>query len=93
MPHSVSFDADKVSFPLILRTVKEGDRFYPFGMKGSKLVSDLLTDMKTNILEKQRQLVLADEYGKILWVVGKRTDNRFRVDETSKEIITAEFSL
>ena len=91
-PFLASFDAEKVVFPLILRTINKGDRFHPFGMKGSRLVSDLLTDMKTNNLEKQRQLVLTDANDTILWVVGKRTDNRFRVCESTKEVVTAEIS-
>jgi len=78
-------DAAKVQFPLTLRAVEQGDRFIPFGMKGSKLVSDYLTDEKLNLLEKRRQLALLDASGAIVWLVGRRTDNRFRVgDDTTK---------
>ncbi|MCH4251026.1 MAG: tRNA lysidine(34) synthetase TilS [Prevotella sp.] len=77
---AATLDAGKVEFPLTLRLCHPGDRFVPFGMQGSRLVSDFLTDLKCNLFEKQRQLVLADAAGKILWVVGKRTDNRFRID-------------
>ena len=80
-----SLDADKVKFPLMLRQVEQGDRFVPFGMKGSKLVSDFLTDQKLNMLDKRRQLALTDATGAIVWLVGRRTDNRFCVvDETTK---------
>lgn len=80
-----TLDADKVQLPLTLRQVEQGDRFVPFGMKGSKLVSDFLTDQKLNMLEKRRQLVLTDATGAIVWLVGRRTDNRFCVvDETTK---------
>ena len=80
-----SLDADKVKFPLMLRQIEQGDRFVPFGMKGSKLVSDFLTDQKLNMLDKRRQLALTDATGAIVWLVGRRTDNRFCVvDETTK---------
>jgi len=72
-------DASKVKFPLVVRTVATGDRFVPFGMKGTKLVSDFLTDLKLNLFDKRRQLVLTDASGEILWVVGRRTDNRCRI--------------
>ncbi|MDE6151715.1 MAG: tRNA lysidine(34) synthetase TilS, partial [Prevotella sp.] len=49
-------DAASVKFPLTLRETRNGDRFTPFGMKGSKLVSDFMTDRKVNLLQKQRQL-------------------------------------
>lgn len=74
-----TLDADKVKFPLVLRPIEEGDSFYPFGMKGSKLLSDYLTDMKCDMFEKRRQLVVCDASGSIIWVVGRRTDNRFRI--------------
>ncbi|WP_033148003.1 tRNA lysidine(34) synthetase TilS [Prevotella sp. P6B1] len=80
-----TLDAAKVQFPLMLRPVQPGDRFVPFGMKGSKLVSDYLTDLKLSVLQKRRQLVLTDAQGAIIWLVGRRTDNRFRVsDETAR---------
>ena len=80
-----TLDADKVKFPLMLRQVEQGDRFVPFGMKGSKLVSDFLTDQKLNMLDKRRQLALTDATEAIVWLVGRRTDNRFCVvDETTK---------
>ena len=53
-------DADKLQMPLTVRLAKEGDRFIPFGMKGSKLVSDFLTDQKLSLLEKRRQLVTGE---------------------------------
>ena len=65
----------------------EGDRFVPFGMKGSKLVSDFMTDRKMNLFEKQRQLVVVDSSGKILWLVGLRTDNRYRVCESTERAV------
>lgn len=74
-----TLDAATVAFPLYIRKVESGDRFTPFGMKGSKLVSDFLTDRKKNVLEKRAQLVVADGNGRIVWVVGERTCNECRV--------------
>ena len=72
-----TLDADKVRFPLTIRPVQQGDRFQPFGMEGSRLVSDYLTDRKRSVFEKRRQLVVADADGNIVWLVGERVDQRF----------------
>ena len=82
-----TLDADKVKFPLTLRPVGTGERFVPFGMKGSKLVSVYLTDLKFSILEKRRQLVMVDASGAVIWLVGRRTDNRFRIDNDTKRTL------
>ena len=74
-----SLDASDIKFPLTLRHIQPGDRFVPFGMTGTKLLSDYLTDRKKNIFEKRAQLVLTDAKQRILWLVGERTDNRFRI--------------
>lgn len=78
-PLSATFDADTVRFPLIIRPCREGDRFKPFGMKGTKLVSDFLTDRHFSIFDKHRQLVVTDADGQIIWLAGLRTDARFAV--------------
>jgi tRNA(Ile)-lysidine synthase len=74
-----TLDASCIQFPLTVRTVQQGDRFQPYGMQRQKLVSDFLTDLKRNLLEKRRQLVIADATGAILWVVGLRIDHRYRI--------------
>ena len=80
-----TLDADKVQFPLTVRLVQQGDRFAPFGMKrGTKLVSDYMTDQKLSILEKRHQKVVTDATGAIVWVIGLRTDNRFRISNDTK---------
>ena len=80
-----TLDADKVQFPLTVRLVQQGDRFAPFGMKrGTKLVSDYMTDQKLSILEKRHQKVVTDATGAIVWVIGRRTDNRFRISNDTK---------
>jgi tRNA(Ile)-lysidine synthase len=82
-----TLDADKVQFPLTVRLVQHGDRFVPFGMKGSKLVSDYMTDQKFSILEKRHQEVVTDATGAIVWLIGRRTDNRFRVSKETTNVL------
>ena len=89
-PSIATLDADTVHFPLTLRTVESGDIFQPYGMKGHKLVSDFLTDRKLSILEKRRQLVVTDASGAILWLVGLRTDHRFRITPNTRRILKIE---
>ena len=79
-------DADKVTAPLTLRKWQKGDRFVPFGMKGKKNVSDYLTDRKYSVLDKEKMYVLCSGED-IVWLVGERTDNRFRVDAGTKNIL------
>jgi tRNA(Ile)-lysidine synthase len=86
-PNVATLDASGIVFPLTVRRVVEGDRFVPFGMKGSKLVSDFMTDRKMNLFEKQRQLVVVDSSGRILWLVGLRTDNRYRITESTERAV------
>ena len=83
-----TFDKGKVSFPLTIRAIQEGDRFHPYGMRGSKLVSDLLTDQKVSLLEKRRQLVVTDRQGEIIWLVGRRTDDRYKVDADTQQVLS-----
>lgn len=83
----VALDASGISFPLILRRLREADRFHPFGMKGSKLVSDYLTDQKRSLLDKRRQLVITDAQNRILWLIGERPDDRFCITAATTEIL------
>ena len=86
-PGVATVDADKVRFPLTVRTVQTGDRFHPFGMKGSRLVSDYLTDRKRSLFEKRRQQVVCDAEGCIVWLVGERTDQRFAVVPSTRRLL------
>lgn len=86
-------DADKVKFPLTIRPIENGDWFIPFGMTGRKLVSDYLTDIKYSILQKRRQLVLVDASGSIVWVLGCRTDNRFKVSAETTKMLRISYKL
>ena len=82
-----TLDYRKVAFPLTLRPIREGDRFTPFGMKGSKLVSDYLTDIKCSVIDKRRQQVVVDATGTIVWLVGRRTSDKCRIDATSTKAL------
>lgn len=86
-PTHATLDASQIHFPLTLRHTRDGDRFCPFGMNGSRLISDLLTDLKLSRFEKRDQLVLTDATGRILWVVGRRCDNRFRVNANTQRVL------
>lgn len=79
-------DADKITFPLTVRNWKKGDYFYPLGMKGRKLLSDFFTDNKLNIYEKENIYILCSE-NKIVWIIGKRLDDRFKISKNTKNIL------
>ena len=83
VPTVVDLDASSIRFPLTLRRVAEGDRFTPLGMCGTQLVSDFLTNLKRNRFEKRNQLVLLDATGTILWVLGLRINNHFKLTPQS----------
>ena len=85
-PDIAYFDADLLTAPIEVRPVREGDAFVPFGMKGRKLVSDFLTDRKINRLEKAGTFV-ATCGDDIIWLIGHRSDNRYRVTESTKRIL------
>ncbi|HEY0046008.1 MAG TPA: tRNA lysidine(34) synthetase TilS [Flavobacterium sp.] len=77
-------DANKISFPLILRKWEEGDHFFPFGMSGSKKLSKYFKDMKIPVTDKSKIWILASD-NNIVWVVGYRADDRFKITaETSR---------
>lgn len=79
-------DADRVEYPLTVRLWEEGDSFVPFGMTGRKKVSDCLIDAKAALPDKERQVVVVTG-GEIAWLVGRRTDDRFRVGDRTTHIL------
>jgi tRNA(Ile)-lysidine synthase len=83
------FDADRVLEPLVVRSWRPGDRFYPCGMKGkSKKLQDLFTDMKVERQERKLIPLLAAPEG-ILWVIGRRQDERFLVRGSTSRCLVA----
>lgn len=85
-------DAEKLQFPLILRRWNEGDIFEPFGMNGqSKKVSKFFKDEKLSVSDKEKIWLLCSG-NQIVWVVGQRADERFKVSDTTKNIIQIVFS-
>jgi tRNA(Ile)-lysidine synthase len=83
-----TLDAANIQFPLTVRQVASGDAFCPFGMEGRKLVSDFLTDRKISLLEKRRQLVVTAANGDIIWLVGQRTDHRYRITASTRQVLS-----
>lgn len=79
-------DIDKLVFPLTLRRWREGDWFIPFGMRGRKKVSDYFTDRKYNLKEKEDTWLLLSG-DDIVWIVGERSDDRFKLTEKSKRVL------
>jgi tRNA(Ile)-lysidine synthase len=80
------FDMSKLNFPLLLRPCQTGDRFIPLGMKGQKKLSDFFIDVKLPVTEKRRQLVLVSDEN-IIWLVGIRPDERFKVTDVTKRVL------
>jgi tRNA(Ile)-lysidine synthase len=83
------FDIEKAKFPLILRNFHSHDRFMPLGMTGSQSVTKFLKDHKVPADQWHRVPVLMSEE-KVVWVVGHRIDEAFKVTEKTKKIIKAE---
>lgn len=90
-PSCATLDAFNIHFPLFVRPVQSGDRFTPYGMNGSRLVSDLLTDLKFTLHQKRRQLVVTDADNHILWLVGLRIDDHYRItQQTTRMLVISE---
>lgn len=87
---AIFVDAEKIQFPLILRKWNEGDVFQPFGMHGkSKKVSKLFKDEKLSLIEKEKTWILSSD-NQIVWVVGIRQDERFKIKNTTNKILKIE---
>ena len=82
-------DESKIKFPLAVRKWQEGDYFFPLGMKGKKKLSKYFKDEKLSLIDKENTWLLCSEEA-ILWVIGKRADDRFKVTENTKQILKFE---
>ena len=90
-PNNLYLDFDKLVFPLKLRIWEDGDYFFPFGMKGKKKLSKFFKDEKLSLISKEKIWVLLSE-NNIIWVVGMRSDERFKVDDETKHILKITYS-
>lgn len=85
-----TFDADRLQWPLHLRHWIPADRFRPFGMKGSQLVSDYFSDHKFTLLQKEQTLLLCDASNAILWIMPHRVAD-YRVSTSTTQVLTVEY--
>ena len=89
--NEIVVDKAKVHFPIVLRRTATADRFRPFGMRGSKLVSDYLTNLKVDAVSKRKQLVLVDGNGEIMWLVGRRSSETYRIGSATTTALRIRF--
>lgn len=82
---------EKLTFPLTWRHPMAGDCFNPFGMKGTKKVSDFLKDEGVKAPQKENVWILTDKYGKIIWVVGFRMDEAYRIRGDENRFLKLKF--
>jgi tRNA(Ile)-lysidine synthase len=83
---TVYVDKDKIHYPLQLRKWREGDVFQPLGMKGKKKLSKFFKDEKLSLVAKEKIWVLCSG-DEIVWIVNYRMSDRFKVQDTTKEIL------
>lgn len=87
----ICVDKAKLKHPLILRKWEEGDFFYPSGMTGKKKLSKYFKDEKMSLIDKENTWLLCSEKD-IVWVIGRRADNRFLATENTKQILKIELN-
>ena len=85
-PSHAFIDARYVQYPLIVRKWKNGDYFYPLGMKKKKKVARFLTDLKLSKVEKENQWVV-ESNKKIIWVIGRRIDDRVKLRDSTRSVL------
>lgn len=87
--NKIYVDADSLKYPLTIRKWEEGDLFYPLGMKGKKKLSKYFKDEKLSLIDKENVWLLISD-GAVVWVIGRRPDERFKVTENTKTIVKIE---
>lgn len=87
--NKIFVDADQLKYPLSIRKWSEGDLFYPLGMKGKKKLSKFFKDEKLSLVDKEKVWILfsGDD---VVWVIGRRPDERFKVTDNTTTILKIE---
>ena len=86
-----TLDAANITFPLLLRKWKQGDYFYPLGMQKKKKLSRFFIDQKMSVADKDKIWII-ESNKRIIWIIGKRIDDRFKITDKTKRILTIEFN-
>lgn len=92
-PQKAFIDADRLIFPIVIRTWQEGDRFMPIGMRNYKKLSNFFIDQKIPLPQKDSIPILINGNGDVVWVAGLRQDNRYKVTATTKKVAIFEQKL
>ena len=90
-PKIACFDADLLKFPLTFRHPQVGDRFKPLGMNSFKKLSDFFIDEKFTSIEKEQTWLLLNN-SEIVWIIGKRIDNRYKIRKNTNRILEIFFN-
>lgn len=85
--NEILVDADLLEFPLYIRKWQNGDHFQPFGMKGKKKLSKYFKDEKFSLFEKDETWILTNKNNQIIWIIGHRMDDRFKITNHTKKQI------
>jgi len=85
-------DAKEVSFPLLLRRWKQGDYFYPLGLRKKKKVARFLIDQKIPLHQKENIWVI-ESNKKIIWIVGQRIDDRCKITDKTKDVLLLTYKI
>jgi tRNA(Ile)-lysidine synthase len=87
-PATGCFDKDLLTYPLFVRKWEKGDYFYPMGMVGKKKLAKFFKDEKYSLLQKENIWLLCSGED-IIWIIGKRLDDRFKISDKTKTILKA----